>query len=79
MPKTEIERLRLGVLAETDAVLADGAMTRLRCYYCVVEWLGQIVPVQVVETAGNLPLIGTALLANVELRINYRTGECALS
>lgn len=79
MPKSEIERLRLGVLADTDAVLADGSMARLRCYYCVVEWLDQIVPVQVVENTGNLPLIGTALLAKVELRINYRTGECTLT
>ena len=74
MPKSEIERLSLGVLADTDAVLADGSMARLRCYYCVVEWLDQIVPVQVAENAGNIPLIGTALLAKADLRINYRTG-----
>jgi len=79
MPKSEIERLRLGVLADTDAVLADGSMARLRCYYCVVEWLDQIVPVQVVENIGILPLVGTALLANAELRINYRTRECSLT
>jgi clan AA aspartic protease len=79
MPKSEIERLNLGVLADTDAILADGSTARLRCYYCVVDWLDQIAPVQVVENIGNLPLIGTALLAKVDLRINYRTGECTLS
>jgi clan AA aspartic protease len=79
MPKSEIERLKLAVLADTDAVLADGSTARLRCYYCVVDWLGEIIPVQVVENVGNLPLIGTALLAEVDLRINYRTGECTLS
>jgi clan AA aspartic protease len=79
MPKSEIEPLSLGVLADTDAVLADGSTTRLRCYYCVVEWLDQIVPVQVVENIGNLPLVGTALLAKVDLRINYRTRECTLT
>lgn len=79
MPKSEIERLNLDVLADTDAVLADGSTARLRCYYCVVDWMGQIVPVQVVENVGHLPLIGTALLAKVDLRINYRTRECTLS
>lgn len=79
MPKSEIERLSLGVLADTDAVLADGSTARLRCYYCVVDWMDQIMPVQVVENVGNLPLIGTALLANVDLRINYRARECTLS
>ena len=79
MPKSEIERLSLGVLADTDAVLADGSTIRLRCYYCVVDWLDEIIPVQVVENNGNLPLVGTSLLAKVDLRINYRTGECTLS
>ena len=79
MPKSEIERLSVAVLADTDAVLADGSTARLRCYYCVVEWLEQIVPVQVVENIGNLLLVGTALLAKVDLRINYRTRECTLT
>jgi clan AA aspartic protease len=79
MSKSEIERLGLGVLADTDAVLADGSKARLRCYYCIVEWMGQIVPVQVVENIGGLPLIGTALLSNVDLRINYRDRVCTLS
>ena len=41
MPKSEIESLCLKVLADTDAILADGTTTRLRCYYCVVDWLDQ--------------------------------------
>ena len=79
IPKSEIESLGLSVLADTDAVLADGSTARLRCYYCVVDWMGQTIPVQVVENVGNLPLIGTALQSMVDLRINYRTGVCTLS
>jgi clan AA aspartic protease len=79
MPKAEIERLELGVLADTDAVLADGSKARLRCYYCIVEWMGQIVPVQVVAKVCGIPLIGTALLSTVDLRINYRDKVCTLS
>ena len=79
MPKSEIERLGLSVLADTDPVLADGSTARLRCYYCVVDWMDQTIPVQVVENIGNLPLVGTALLSMVDLRINYRTEVCTLS
>ncbi len=79
MPKSEIERLGLSVLADTDAILADGSMARLRCYYCVVDWMEQTIPIQVVENIGNLPLVGTALLSMVDLRINYRTGDCTVS
>jgi clan AA aspartic protease len=79
MPKSVIEKLALGILADTDAVLADGSTARLRCYFCVVEWMDQLVPVQVVENSGYLPLIGTALLSLVDLRINYRTRVCTLS
>ncbi len=79
MPRSEIEKLDLAVLADTDAVLADGSTARLRCYYCVVDWMDQVVPVQVVENLGSLPLIGTALLSLVDLRINYRTRVCTLT
>jgi clan AA aspartic protease len=79
MPKSEIVRLGLGVLADTDAVLADGSTTRLRCYYCVVDWLGETIPIQVVENTGSLPLIGTALLCMADIRINYRSGSCSVS
>jgi predicted aspartyl protease len=70
---------RSQILYDTDAVLADGSTTRLRCYYCVVDWMNQATPVQVVENNGNLPLIGTGLLSGVDLRINYRTGICTIS
>ncbi len=79
MPKSEIVRLGLGVLADTDAVLAGGSTTRLRCYYCVVDWLGEMTPIQVVENAGSLPLVGTALLCMADIRINFRSGNCSVS
>ena len=79
MPKVEVARLGLGVLADADAVLADVTTTRLRCYYCVVDWMDQTIPVRVVENNGSLPLVGTGLLSGADLRINYRTGVCTLS
>jgi clan AA aspartic protease len=77
--KSEVERLDLGVLADTTAILADGSKGRLRCYYCVVDWMGSTVPVQVVENSGSLPLLGLALLSSADLRINYRERTCTVS
>jgi hypothetical protein len=79
MPKSEIVRLGLGVLADTEAVLADGSTTRLRCYYCVVDCLREMIPIQVVENSGSFPLVGTALLCMADLRINYRSVNCSVS
>lgn len=79
LPRSQIEELGLDVIADTEAILADGSKTQLRCYYCVVELLSCIVPVQVIENEGQLPLIGTGLLAQVDLRINYRTRVCTLT
>ena len=79
LPRSQIEELGLDVIADTEAILADGSKTRLRCYYCVVDWLGGIVPIQVIANDGQLPLIGTGLIAQVDLRINYRTQVCTLT
>ena len=79
LPRSQIEELGLDVIADAEAILADGSRTRLRCYYCVVDWLGSIVPIQVIENEGQLPLLGTGLLAQADLRINYRTRVCTLT
>ena len=66
-----INGLKLEALVETEAVLADGSKVSLDSYFCVVEWFGQKVPVQVIENEGRFPLVGTALLTKRILCINY--------
>lgn len=79
LPKSLIDQIGLELLAETEAILADGSIAKLKCFYGVVDWLDESVPVQVVENEGQLPLVGTGLLSCLELRINYREKICTLS
>jgi predicted aspartyl protease len=54
-----IETLLLEPLVETEATLADGSRVSLESYFCIIDWFGEKVPVQVIESEGRFPLIGT--------------------
>lgn len=66
-----IKELGLDTLAETEAVLADGPQVILQSYVCYMEWFGQTIAAQVIENDGKYPLLGTALLDNRRLSIDY--------
>lgn len=69
--KELIRRLKLDSLVETEAILADGSRVALESYYCVVDWFGEKVPVQVIENEGKFPLLGTGLLDGRTILICY--------
>ncbi len=66
-----INDLKLEALVETEAILADGSIVSLESYFCVVDWFGGKIPVQVIENEGRFPLVGTSLLTKRNLVINY--------
>ncbi len=66
-----IEQLGLPQEAATEAILADGSRVTLASYRCVVEWFGEQLDVQVIANDGRLPLLGTELLDNHRLMIDY--------
>lgn len=66
-----VASLALETLAETEAILADGTKVALETYVAYLDWFGETVPVQVVANEGLFPLLGTALLANRRLVIDY--------
>ena len=68
-----IQNLNLDSLVETEAILADGSRIVMESYFCVVDWFGQKVPVQVIENAGRFPLLGTGLLEGRSIYISYDT------
>ena len=70
-PEQLIRDLELESLAETEAVLADGKLVTLETYICYVHWFGNLIPLQVVANDGKLPLLGTGLLEERILRIDY--------
>ncbi|MCU0714408.1 MAG: hypothetical protein MUC43_20335 [Pirellula sp.] len=74
-----INSLKLEALVETEAILADGSKVSLESYFCVIEWFGEKVPVQVIENEGRFPLVGTGLLAKRNLAISYQSKAVELT
>ena len=77
-PSELIETLGLESLAETEAVLADGSQVILETFLCYVDWFGTRRPLQVVANEGRLPLLGTGLLEQRVLHIDYAKQELSL-
>ena len=78
-PTTLIEELGLETLVETEAILADGTKVLMETFVGYMEWFGELIPVQVVANEGQFPLLGTALLDDRQLHIDYRNQTVALS
>lgn len=73
-----IEELDLEVLVETDAILADGSRVILETFVCYLDWFGESVPLQVIANDGRFPLLGTGLLENRVLHIDYARKQLTL-
>ena len=74
-----IDELGLETLVETEAILADGTKVTLETFVAYMDWFGELIPVQVVANEGQYPLLGTALLADRQLNIDYLNATVDLS
>jgi clan AA aspartic protease len=70
-PRHLIKDLALHQEAATDAILANGSRVTLESFVCYVEWFGETIAAQVVANDGKLPLLGTELLVNRRLLVDY--------
>ena len=77
-PKSLIEKLDLESLVETEAVLADGRKVVLETFLCHLDWFGNSIPLQVIANDGKMPLLGTGLLEEHILHVDYRTKQVTL-
>lgn len=50
----------------------------LESYVCYVDWFSEVVAAQVIANEGKLPLLGTELLANRRLVVDYPNGSVSL-
>ena len=73
-----IRELELDSLVETEAILADGSRVSLETFFCCVEWFGEKRPLQVIANDGRFPLLGTGLLEQRVLHIDYRAKTLTL-
>jgi len=78
IPRTEIERLRLKKASIIEAILADGTTVELETFACYIDWFGAAYKTQVVANDGEYPLLGTTLLANRVLCVDYRAKTLTL-
>ena len=79
LPLRMIEELQLESLAQTEGILADGSRVTLETFFCYVELFGQRVPLQVIANDGRFPLLGTEMLHNRVLHIDYHRRVLSLT
>jgi clan AA aspartic protease len=73
IPRHIIESLGLQQSAAVTATLADSTEVVLETFACVVEWFGRQQLVEVVQSNGQVPLLGVGLLCDRRLEIDYRS------
>jgi len=78
MPRELIHKLGLKNASSTDAILADGQLVELETFSCYLEWFGHRYRTQVIANDGEIPLLGTVLLSNRRLLIDYVTKSVSL-
>lgn len=71
MPQSTIDRLGLTQSGTLDAQLGDGTFVVLKTFTCLIDWLGQEIPVEVVANAGSFPLLGVGLLRMCKLTVDF--------
>ena len=77
-PRPLIKRLGLEQHAVTEAILADGSKVTLESYACSMKWFGKVAAIQVVANDGKMPLLGTELLEERVLFIDYKNRRLSL-
>ena len=78
IPRQHIEHLGLKQASTTQATLADGHSVDLETFTCHLEWSGDVYRTQVVSNDGEFALLGTLLLADRKLTIDYKSKTVVL-
>jgi len=77
-PLLLVQELELQSLVDTEAILADGRKVTLETFVCYLHWFGKLIPLQVIANDGKLPLLGTGLLENHVLHVDYVNKELTI-
>lgn len=71
IPRDQIASLGLSKSSSTEAILANGELVELETFECYLEWFDDDYRTQVIANDGQLPLLGTMLLAKRRLLVDY--------
>lgn len=73
-----IAELELDSLAQTEGILADGSRVTLEAFFCYIDWFGEKRPIQIIANDGRFPLLGTGLLEDRILHVDYQRKTVSL-
>jgi clan AA aspartic protease len=79
IPRQQIELLRLVKQSSAEAILADGKTAELETYACYFDWFGATYETQIIANDGSYALLGTMLLADHKLEIDYKMNVITLT
>jgi clan AA aspartic protease len=79
LPRQQIELLGLVKESSAEAILADGNTVELETYACFFDWFGATYETQIVANDGQFPLLGTMLLSDRKLEIDYKAKTVTLT
>ena len=79
IPRALVAGLGLPQESSVEAVLADGRTVALETFGCYFDWFGGTYQTQVVASDGAYPLLGTLLLSDRRLAIDYAARTVELS
>ena len=72
IPREQIAALKLLRQSQVDAILADGSQVVLETFTCFVDWFGKTYGTQITASDGHCALLGTMLLDNRRLCVDYK-------
>ena len=79
IPRKRVAELGLVKQSSAEAILADGRSVELETFACFVDWFGNSYETQIAASDGDYPLLGTMLLADHRLVIDYEAKTVELT
>ena len=72
IPRNLAADLGLVEVSYVEAILADGKYVELPLFRCVIDWFGKRYETQIAASDGKFALLGTMLLADRDLHVDYK-------
>ena len=72
IPRNLAVELGLVEVSYVEAILADGKSVELPLFRCIIDWFGNRYETEIAASEGKFALLGTMLLADRELHIDYK-------
>ncbi len=79
LPENKIKELDLEFVGTIDGELANGEIVEMKLFKGRLQWFDGIEEVAIGCTESDSPLLGTQLLADCELKVNFKEGVVEIS